>query len=220
MARDEPFDPERESLVKLLYFLFMSQPRSACQKTILANLVPYYRGSLSRADLHMFAIFRTCELHNELSITPILTRWSQAGAISSSALEGLLSIDPTQVFRTCVDFPSTRTLGHVQGQRFSDNWNRHLLYDPAFILLLLAHVLETCPPTSALVWIRLLRTNVVSLLFRCLSSTDNRIRMLAMAQVNYLMRLLKVRTQKDRKKGNFKRTILCYRYRAYTKPDI
>ena len=67
-----------------------------------------------------------------------------------------------------------------------------LVYDPVFLLLLFAQALHECPPQSALTWVTLFRTNIVSLVIRCLSSADTNIRKIALLQMGTLYTLMKV----------------------------
>jgi nucleolar pre-ribosomal-associated protein 1 len=67
------------------------------------------------------------------------------------------------------------------------------LYDPVFILLLFARMLEEGTPTYATAWVELFRTNVVSLLLRCLSAKYGDLRDLALSQIAGLWKVMEVR---------------------------
>jgi nucleolar pre-ribosomal-associated protein 1 len=66
------------------------------------------------------------------------------------------------------------------------------IYDPVFVALLFAQMLTEAPPNTALSWVELFRTNVVSLLIRCLSSRDHALRDCALDQLAHLSRCLQV----------------------------
>ena len=67
--------------------------------------------------------------------------------------------------------------------------------DPAFVVLLVAHVLATRRPSSTTQWVQLFRTNVVSLLIRSLSSRNGLLRDTCVAQISAIMCALQVRQQ-------------------------
>jgi nucleolar pre-ribosomal-associated protein 1 len=50
------------------------------------------------------------------------------------------------------------------------------VYDPLFVVLLVAQMLAHHPPASSLEWVQTFRSNVFSLLIRCLSAKDEKIR--------------------------------------------
>jgi hypothetical protein len=50
------------------------------------------------------------------------------------------------------------------------------VYDPLFVILLVAQMLAHHPPASSLEWVQTFRSNVFSLLIRCLSAKDEKIR--------------------------------------------
>ncbi len=124
-----------------------------------------------------------------MSAASLLTR-SVSGA--ENALGALLNLDPVAVFRTCLVFPSWRKL---------DDLGHHLdithaldarLYDPIFVALLMAHVLDVQRPSSAVEWVRLFRTNAVSLLIRSLSSRNILLRNTCVCQISAIMDALEV----------------------------
>ena len=67
------------------------------------------------------------------------------------------------------------------------------MYDPVFVMLLFGHVFSHSPPASALAWVALFRTNIVSLLIRTLSSKDSDMRKVALCQIVTLWKSLEVR---------------------------
>ncbi len=66
------------------------------------------------------------------------------------------------------------------------------IYDPLFIILLFSQMLIEGPPTSALGWVQLFRTNVVSLLIRALSSHQGSFREMAISQISGLYQHMQV----------------------------
>ena len=124
-----------------------------------------------------------------MSAASLLTR-PISGA--ENALDALLNLDSVAVFRTCLAFPSWRKL---------DVLGHHLdiahpldarLYDPIFVALLVAHVLGVQRPSSALEWVRLFRTNAVSLLIRSLSSRNILLRNTCVCQISTIVDALEV----------------------------
>lgn len=124
-----------------------------------------------------------------MSAASLLTR-SVSGA--ENALDALLDLDPVTVFRTCLVFPSWRKL---------DDLGHHLdithpldarLYDPIFVALLMAHVLDVQRPSSTVEWVRLFRTNAVSLLIRSLSSRNILLRNTCVSQISAIVGALEV----------------------------
>lgn len=67
------------------------------------------------------------------------------------------------------------------------------LYDPLFVLLLVAHIFASSLPSSAAEWVQLFRTNAISLVIRMLSSKEDVLRDVAMTQVAAISKESKVR---------------------------
>ncbi len=115
-------------------------------------------------------------------MAPLLSSWSSSPDIpSADASDALRSLDPGKVLRTCLGFPHWRRFEVQEVHIIS----RHetLLYDPIFLLLLFAQAMSESPPTSALAWVELFRTNIVCLVIRMLSSKDEKIREIALLQM-------------------------------------
>jgi len=118
---------------------------------------------------------------------------------SETALGALQSLDPVLVLRTCLSFPTWRTVDDeedtsdlsdpAQGQAKQVQED---LYDPVFLMLLFGQMLADQAPSSAVGWIELFRTNVVSLFVRALSAKDGRMRNLALGVVVGVYRHLEV----------------------------
>ena len=50
------------------------------------------------------------------------------------------------------------------------------VYDPLFVILLVAQMFSLRPPVSSREWVQTFRSNVFSLLIRCISAKDEKIR--------------------------------------------
>ncbi|KAF8905722.1 ribosome 60S biogenesis N-terminal-domain-containing protein [Gymnopilus junonius] len=188
----------REALIGLLHHLFTLHPTNTCQITHIEPLIRVYGGTLSLADRRVLSVFGLFERERKVSVTPLLSRWSADGAgrgdgVSQTALEALQSLDPILVLRTTLNFPRWRRLGDQllgvdvdgasAGAGIGATADEAVLYDPIFLMLLFGQMLSDHPPTSAIGWIELFRTNVVSLFIRALSAKDGRMRELALSQV-------------------------------------
>ena len=142
---------------------------------------------MSKADLQLFSIFRLFEDTKKTSVASLFSRWSATSDITSTTtLEAMLSVDPNRMFRTCLMYPNWR---HVQGISEANVANQ-AVYDPVFVILLFAQMLKDDQPTSALSWVQLFRTNVISLVVRSLSARDDQLRELALAQIASLYKVL------------------------------
>lgn len=182
----------REAVVQLLHTLFHLHPTNACQPSHVEPLRQVYGGTLSVSDRSLRSIFQLFEAQRRSSLASVLCRWSSSGlSISENSLGALQSLESNQVFRTCLQFPRWISL---QDQVTSDSSNLAdlQLYDPVFITLLFSHMLNENPPTSALAWVEVFRTNVVCVIIRALSSKDVQVRELALSQVATLWKQLEV----------------------------
>ncbi|KAF7984362.1 hypothetical protein HWV62_15393 [Athelia sp. TMB] len=164
----------RNSMVHLLHDLFHAHPINTCQPSHLEPL--------------LLSVFRLFEAHRKTSSASLLCRWSSSSDVSTSPLEATLSLEPIRVLRTCLAFPTSISLGPDDPApvRVGDS----LIYDPNFVISLVAHTLLVSPPTSALHWVQFFRTNVVSLLVRCLSARDCALRSAALSQIANLWKYL------------------------------
>ena len=183
-----PLGKIRESITSTLKTLFFLHPANTCQVSHIEPLIRVYGGTLSPADGCIIDIFQLFETQRRLSVRSIVSRWSPpsssvpgtAGVVESSGLEALQNVDPILVLRTALAFP---TLKSDDKQVKSSTLLKHQsqLYDPLFLLYLLQHVLANSPPTSAIAWIELFRSNVVGLAMRALSAKDGKVREVGMA---------------------------------------
>lgn len=180
----------RNVLADLLLVLFRLYPSNTCQPTHIEPLLRLYNGSLSASDTKILSIFRLFESVRKTSCAALLSRWSSSGiGTSSSALDAILSLDPNRVLKTCLDFPQHRRMFEDVDEEATVD----MIYDPVFVILLLSQTLSACPPSSALGWIQLFRSNVASLLIRAVSAKDKQLRSIALAQLASLHKTLQVR---------------------------
>ncbi|KIJ58798.1 hypothetical protein HYDPIDRAFT_33811 [Hydnomerulius pinastri MD-312] len=85
------------------------------------------------------------------------------------------------MLRTCLAFPNRGRFGEEKDA--TQGPADELMYDPLIVIVLSVQMLMKCPPTSALGWVKVFRTNIVSLFVRCLSSKDSNIREAALYQI-------------------------------------
>lgn len=138
-------------------------------------------------------IFRLFEMERRVSTAGLLAAWSSPGfPPSSSPDEALLRLEPTRVFKTCLHFPMWRRFETgVEGQEADVGDNQ--LYDPVFVMLLFARVVDEGLQRSTLRYVELFRTNAVSLLIRALSAKDAVVRSIALQQLTAVWQILQVR---------------------------
>jgi nucleolar pre-ribosomal-associated protein 1 len=147
---------------------------------------------LSLPDRMILSIFQLFEFQRKSSISGLLGRWSTRQEVpSSSPLEAIQSLDSSLVLRTCLHWPTWRKLDDPISN-LEDDEQDSLLYDPVFLILLLAQTLAESPPESAFAWVELFRTNVVGLIIRGLSCRDDHIRAVAYTQLAALWECLDV----------------------------
>lgn len=183
----------RDTIIEILHILFYLHPNNTCQVSHLEPLAHIYGGTLSKTDRHLLSIFQLFETQRKSSITSIIVRWhSPPNVTLITPLQALQALDPTRVLRTCLMYPTRRCFTEEldEKERAYDSQ----IYDPVFVLLLFALMLMESPPESALEWVQLCRTNVVSLLIRSLSANDSGIRRTALCQIAGLWNCLEVRT--------------------------
>lgn len=144
---------------------------------------------MSVSDRQLLSIFRLFEVTRKASVSSLLSCWSPTSDTScSTALEVVQNLDPTRIMKTCVSFPQyydgdVETFDIVCDERD---------YDPVFTMLLFSRMLTENPPATALGWVQMFRTNVVSLLIRALSSHKGDVRVLAVSQLAGLYTSLQV----------------------------
>jgi len=172
----------RDAVVRLILILFNLHPNNTCQRSHIEPLIHIYGGTLSTSDRQLLSIFQLFETHRKTSVASVIGRWtSSLDATSSTPLEALQSLDSIRVLRTCLAFPSRRSF--VEAANDKEGLHDGQMYDPVFVMLLFGHVFSHSPPDSALAWVALFRTNIVSLLIRTLSSKDSDMRKVALCQI-------------------------------------
>lgn len=181
----------RDACLKALHVLFNLHPANTCQITHVEPLVRLYGGTLSNSDRMLLSIFQLFEEQRKTSIASLFSRWSSSPDVTSkTVLEAVQSLDANLVLRTCLQFPKRRRLeGRVDDYT---NLQQSQLYDPVFLILLLAQTLADDVPETAPAWVELFRTNIVGLLIRGLSSSDDLLREVSISQLATLWKLLEV----------------------------
>lgn len=187
----DDFSP-RDAIVRLILILFNLHPNNTCQPSHVEPLIYIYGGTLSCSDRQLLSIFQLFEKQRRTSVASIIGRWSSSSdSTSPTPLEALRSIDSIRVLRTCLAFPYEISFEAVVDDQKSPYDGQ--IYDPVFVMLLFGHMFSHSPPDSALAWVDLFRTNVVSLLIRTLSSKNNDVRKIALSQIATLWKCLEVR---------------------------
>ncbi|KAG2064664.1 hypothetical protein BDR04DRAFT_237567 [Suillus decipiens] len=143
-----------------------------CQPSHVISLICIYGGTISCSDKNLLSIFHLYEAEKLTPILSIFAKWSPSPDISiSSQLDAVQNIDPIRMLRTCHVFPIWRRMS--DGQEGEKVGLDEQVYDPS---LLVAQMLAHHPPASSLEWVQTFRSNVFSLLVRCLSAKDAQIR--------------------------------------------
>ena len=164
-----------------------------CQPSHVEPLKRVYGGMLGIADLKILSIFQLFETTRKASVASLLSGWSTSTDITSeNPLEAIQSLEPSRVLKTCLEYPDWRKLVEEDKDEHDFSRSNDQLYDPAFVLLLFAQMLSESGPSSALAWVQLFRSNVVSLILRTLSAKDDALREIAWAQIAALYRLVEV----------------------------
>lgn len=180
----------RNGVIGVLHTLFHTHPTNTCQSSHVEPLATVYGGTMSSADRQLLSIFRLFEVTRKTSISTLLSRWTPASdATCATVLEAVQNLDPTRVMKTCISFPQYYGGPLVESDDTTCDVRN---YDPIFVMLLLSRMLTDSLPTTALGWVQLFRTNVISLLIRALSSHKEYVRALAMSQLAGLHSALQV----------------------------
>jgi nucleolar pre-ribosomal-associated protein 1 len=182
----------RESVIDILATLFNTHPSNTCQPSHIEPLLNLYHGTVSKADREILGVFQLFESQRAASVSSLFSRWSYSPGHNSAgtALDALRSLDSITVFRSCLSFPRSRRLTRYTPTARSTVDDR--IYDPVFVLLLFSTVVQHQVPDSAMGWVELFRTNVVSLLISTLSAKDSEMRELAIDQLALLYSALEV----------------------------
>jgi nucleolar pre-ribosomal-associated protein 1 len=182
----------RDAIVKLLHTLFHLHPANTCQPSHIEALIRIYRATVSQSDRRLLDVFQLFERSRSLSTGALCDRWSTSSGYSTTltALSGLRSLEPALVLRTCLLFPRRRSLRRDADIPRTPEAGH--LYDPVFLVLLFARMMHTGIPETAMVWVDLFRTNVVSLLICALSAKHVQLRLLALSQLAALRKAMDV----------------------------
>ncbi|KAF8548697.1 hypothetical protein OG21DRAFT_1489160 [Imleria badia] len=186
---------QRNQVTRLLDVLFRLHPPNSCQPSHIEPLFQVYGGTMSSPDRRLFSIMRLFEAEKCTSLSAFFSRWSPSpDATVSDALEVVQNFDPIYVLRTCLAFPLWRRFGEEKG--WGDGPADDSMYDPLVVIGLSAQMLVECPPITPLGWVKVFRSNVVSLLIRCLSSKDPNICETALCQIASLLEIVQLRYTK------------------------
>lgn len=181
--------PLREALVDVLHILFNLHPANTCQVSHVVPLIQIYYGTTSIVDRKLFSIFHLFESQRKTSVASLFAHWDASpDGSSSNCLEAIQTLDPTLLLRTCTQFPVWRKV-EDQVTEYTDISS--VTYDPVFVILIFAHMLES-PPQSTFAWIELFRTNIVGVLITALSAKDDHVRELSLCALAALWKLLEV----------------------------
>ena len=173
---------QRNQVTRLLDTLFRLHPANTCQPSQIEPLFQVYGGTMSSSDRRLLSIMRLFESEKRTSLSPFFSQWSPSpDATVSDALEVVQNFDPVYMLRTCLAFPAWRRFGEEKRSR--DGPTEDSMYDPLMVIVLCAQMLVECPPLTPLGWVKVFRSNVVSLLIRCLASKDPKIRETALCQI-------------------------------------
>ncbi|KIJ58984.1 hypothetical protein HYDPIDRAFT_46996, partial [Hydnomerulius pinastri MD-312] len=162
--------------------LFHLHATNTCQPSHAEPLLRIYGGTMSASDRRLLSIMRLFEAEKHTSDSTFSARWSPTlDASATSVSEVVQNFDPIRMLRTCLAFPNWRRFGEEKDARQGPA--DELMYDPLIMIVLSAQMLVERPPVSALGWVKVFRTNIVSLLIRCLSSKDSNIREAVLHQI-------------------------------------
>ncbi|KAG8718925.1 hypothetical protein FRC08_004054 [Ceratobasidium sp. 394] len=174
--------PTRDEVIGLLHSLFHKHPSSTCHPSHIIPLLGVYQGTLDLPDTQILSIFQLFEKSRQMSTLAILRNWTPE--MSQARPKDLLSVvcnfDPVLMFRTCTSFPQRRDPGTMELSKVERKGD---IYDPNFVLPLLAALMVSDEPITSMQWVSLCRTNVLSLALSSLSSKRPAMRQLGYASL-------------------------------------
>lgn len=188
----------REPTMKLLHTLFHLYPTNTCQPSHVTPLTRLYGGTLSYSDRLLLSIFHLYEKQRRMSIASVFQHWSPSptGPPSQDVLEAIASLDPSRVFRTCTTYPTRRQLNVTV---VGDTGVRdESLYDPLFLTLLVVQMLSEHKQLRIADWVRVFRSNVISLVMCVLTSRDQAFRVVGVSTLGGVLRRLEVRVERHK----------------------
>lgn len=173
--------PTKDGVVMLLHSLFHKHPSGTCHPSHIIPLLQIYRGTMDRSDTQILSIFQLFEKSRQMSTLNILKNWAPESHTRPMDLLGAVcNFDPVTMFRTCTSFPQRRDSHCVN---LGPEESRSDIYDPNFVLPLLAALMVSDEPITNLQWVELCRTNVLSLAVASLSSKHSTMRQLGYASL-------------------------------------
>ncbi|QRW12827.1 nucleolar pre-ribosomal-associated protein 1 [Ceratobasidium sp. AG-Ba] len=174
--------PIRDEAIGLLHSLFFKHPSSTCHPSHVIPLLGIYHGTLDRSDTRILSIFRLFEQSRQMSTLAILRYWTPEvmDPQPKDLLASVCSFDPVLVFRTCTSFPQRRDPSTAETGSVN---HRSDIYDPNFVLPLLAALMVSDESVTSTEWVDLCRTNVISLAISSLSSKQPAMRQLGYASL-------------------------------------
>ncbi|KAK7040796.1 hypothetical protein VNI00_009702 [Paramarasmius palmivorus] len=186
----------RDAMTDVISELFHMHPSNTCQPSHLEPLVSQYRGTLSPADRKLLRIFHLFEEEKDVSVVALLSKWSSSGSVDVgtntpySGLDALRSLDSIMVYKTYSKYPQWRRYSPDEDKECPEQGKVDAFYDPLFVIPLVGHVFLECPPKSAVDWVEVFRTNIVSLLIRALSAKDADLREIAKTNIALIWKRL------------------------------
>ncbi|KAF9807927.1 hypothetical protein IEO21_08001 [Rhodonia placenta] len=179
-----------ESVAHVLHTAFHLHPSNACQPTHIEPLLRLYGGTASVSDRRLLDIFQLFEVTRKTSIASLFHRWSASpDSRAGSTLEAVQNLDPNLCLKTCLSFPDWRR-ATIDSEDENLVLHGSSMYDPLFLILLFAQLLQEGTPTTASGWVQLFRTNIASVLIRAVSAQDDFIRATSIAQLAALHKCL------------------------------
>ena len=118
-----------------------------------------------------------------MSTLAILSKWRPDSSLAQpkDLLEAICNLDPIVVFRACTSFPQRRDPQYTELPETEES--RSDIYDPIYVLSLLAALMVSDEPITNMQWVDLCRTNVLSLAVSSLSSKRSAMRQLGFASL-------------------------------------
>ncbi|KLO07343.1 hypothetical protein SCHPADRAFT_652933 [Schizopora paradoxa] len=212
----------RDGILRLLSALFHAHPENTCQPSHIQPLIQLYGGTWSVSDRRIFAIFRLFESQGKGSVASLFVAWSPSmlPTPGQKFVDCIAGLEPARVFRTCLDFPPCRIdcVGDNQDEVIVEGEDSEV-YDPLFIILIFCQGLLEGPPDSALSWVQLFRSNIVSLIIRSLSSPDDHLRYLALTQMRMLWKVIENSTMQEKQQVDYVLGLLRNLYQTNPEDD-
>jgi hypothetical protein len=178
-------DAPREAVVSKLYHSIASDAAALSRPATIAALLRIYGATLSTADRRLLEVFGWFEKQERASLLSLATQWvppavasaSGAGSPSSSAFDAVLALEPARAFATCAAYPRARCVQHKSaGMAKQSSTAASAVYDPIWVMALVAAMLLQKQPLTGLQWLAVLRTNALGVIVCTLSSRSRDVR--------------------------------------------